>query len=50
MSDTHAPAAQYEPRGGHGYSWRPTCSCGWVCGWRYVTRDAAQAMAEAHDR
>lgn len=43
----HAAHAEYEPTGGHGYPWRPTCSCGWN-GRHMLTQDAAQAIAADH--
>lgn len=45
---THTPAAEYDPVGGHGYPWRPSCSCGWRYGRRYVSADAAAGIASAH--
>jgi hypothetical protein len=46
----HEPSAEFDPRGGHGYEWRPVCSCGWAHPVRYAAEHAALAMATDHAR
>jgi len=45
---THTPSATHEPHGGHGYNFRPTCSCGWSHAVRYAAEHAALDVAQEH--
>lgn len=47
LATIHTPHVTYDAINGHGYPWRPSCSCGWH-GWGYVREDVAADVAAAH--
>lgn len=44
----HTGSTQFDPVGGHGYDWRPICSCGWSWAQRFAADHAAQQKADEH--